>query len=186
MTTHPFQTIAPAFNAPATSDAESFGSAIWLWMQSNKHCDRPLFALKDMLLAPIQLGQYVLVMEHTPHGAGRRPIGYLGWANLSAEAEARYVDNPLTGLRREDWNSGDRMWFIDFVAPLGHAAQVHATWKPLLAHSSGRYMYHRSNERGVQIRKFVGARVSAQEASHWWAQRPVMAVPPAVSQHHNA
>ena len=77
--------VAPAFGHLAASDAESFGSAVWLWMQAAKLHDRPLYALDRVLLPAIQLGQYVLVMEIDDAGA-KRPIAYLGWANLSAEA----------------------------------------------------------------------------------------------------
>lgn len=169
-------TIAPAFKLPAHSDAESFGSAAWLWMHSNLHKHHPLIALEHTLLPAIRLGQYVLVLEQDATTGVRRPIGYLGWANLSPQAEARYISNPIAGLRSEDWNSGDRMWFTDFIAPFGHAAKVHAIWKPLFAHASGRYMYHRSNERGVQVRQFVGAQVNPADARQWWAQRPMLAV----------
>jgi cytolysin-activating lysine-acyltransferase len=117
--------VAPAFGHLAASDAESFGSAVWLWMQAAKLHDRPLYALDRMLLPAIQLGQYVLVMEIDDAGA-KRPIAYLGWANLSAEAEVQYVISPITSLTREDWNSGDRMWLIDFVAPFGNASKLHA------------------------------------------------------------
>lgn len=177
MTASTTHIVAPAFNLPATSDAESLGVAVWLWMHAPKHNTRPLFALEHGLLPAIHLGQYVLVIEKDTQTGARRPIGYLGWANLSAEAEARYVDNPITGLQRDDWNSGDRMWLIDFVAPFGHAAKVHATWRPLFAKAVVRYMYHRSNERGVQVREITGLQVKPDEARQWWAQRPILAVP---------
>jgi len=175
MTASNIHIVAPAFGFPAQSDAESFGSAVWLWMHAVKLNDRPLYALDHMLMPAIQLGQYVLVVEVDAGGA-KRPIGYLGWANLSAEAEARYVNNAITGLTREDWNSGDRMWFIDFVTPFGDASKAHAVWKPLFAKASGRFMYHRSHERGVTVRHFIGADVASQDAQAWWVKRPILAV----------
>ena len=165
--------VAPALGHPAISDAESFGSAVWLWMQAAKLHDRPLYALDRMLLPAIQLGQYVLVMEIDDAGA-KHPIAYLGWANLSAEAEARYVINPITGLTREDWKSGDRMWLIDFVAPFGDASKLHAASKPLFAKASARFMYHRSHERGVRVGHLVGTHVTPQDAHAWWKQRPIV------------
>lgn len=44
------------------------------------------------------------------------PVAYCSWARLSPQAEMRYMIDPST-LRAEDWNSGDRLWFIDWVAP---------------------------------------------------------------------
>jgi cytolysin-activating lysine-acyltransferase len=177
MTTPSFHIVAPAFNLPAQSDAESFGSVVWLWMHASRHNHHPLFALEHTLLPAIHLGQYVLVIEINTQSGARRPVGYLGWANLSAEAEARYIQNPITGLNRDDWNSGDRMWFTDYVAPFGNTTKVHALWKPLFAQASSRYMYHRSNERGVHIRQFVGARVTPDDARQWWTDRPMLAAP---------
>lgn len=176
--THPaYHVIAPACNHPAASQAESLGSAVWLWIHASNHSKQPVLALEHTLLPAIRLGQYVLVIEKVPDTGTLRPVAYLAWANLSAQAEARYVQNPFTGLTRDDWNSGDRMWITDYVAPFGHAAKLTSICKQLLCDTSGRYMYHRSNERGVQIRKFVGARVSPADARQWLAQRPILAIP---------
>lgn len=176
MTQATYHVIAPAFNHPAASDAESFGSAVWLWMNATPHSQRPLFALEHMLLPAIRLGQYVLVIEKSSGTGALRPVGYLGWANLSAEAEARYVNKPITGLQSDDWNSGDRMWCIDFMAPFGNASPIYNQWKSLFASASARYLYHRSHERGVQVRQFKGARVTSDQAHQWWATRPILAV----------
>nr|WP_315465325.1 toxin-activating lysine-acyltransferase [uncultured Rhodoferax sp.] len=173
MTDHPFKLIAPAFHLPPHSDAEAFGSIAWLWMHGQSHRDMPLAALNQALLPAIHLQQYVLVLDTRQQAA--TPVGYLSWANLSAEAEQRYLHTPLLGLRPEDWNSGDRMWLVDFFAPFGHSAQMLALWKPLLAGISARYMYHRSNERGISVRTFTGARVDPAYARQWWSDRPMLA-----------
>lgn len=170
-----FTIIAPAFNLPPHSDAEAFGSATWLWMHGSKQRNLPLAALDQVLLPAITRGQYAMVMEHLP--SGTRPVAYLGWANLSAEAEARYVHSPLNGLGSDDWNSGDRTWFIDFFAPFGHSKLLHTLLKTPMAGFSARYMYHRSHERGVRVLTFTGARVDPTYARQWWADRPMLAAP---------
>jgi len=146
-----YKVISPACNHPAASDAESLGLATWLWMHAPKHNVRPLYALDHMLMPAIELGQYVIVIETNHETGAVRPVGYLSWGNLSPEAEALYV------------------------APFGHAAMVHATWRPLLATSSARFMYHRSHERGVEIRLCIGIRAQPHEARQWWAERPILA-----------
>ncbi|MBU0587056.1 MAG: toxin-activating lysine-acyltransferase [Gammaproteobacteria bacterium] len=171
-----FKIYAPAFDMPVHSDAEAFGVATWLWMHAKNHREVPLLALDHMLLPAINLRQYVLVLEEAQHGT--RPIGYLSWANLSAEAESRYLNNPLKGLSNQDWNSGDRMWCIDFFAPFGHSRQVLALCKPFFSKASARYMYHRSHEQGVRVMTFTGPRVDPAYARQWWADRPMMAAPP--------
>ena len=171
-----FKTIAPAFGLPPLSDAEAFGSAAWLWMNSPKHRELPLLALDHLLLPAIRLRQYVLVLEERAEGVSR-PVGYLSWANLSADAESRYMDNPYQGLGAQEWNSGDRMWFIDFFAPLGESKRINSLWRPHFAAASARYLYHRSHERGVIVRTYTGARVDPAYARQWWADRPLLAAP---------
>lgn len=170
-----YKVISPACNYPAASDAESFGMAAWLWMHADKHNERPLYTLDRMLMPAIELGQYVIVIETNHETGAVRPVGYLSWANLAPQVEAQYVANPILGLSRDGWNSGERMWLIDFVAPFGHAARVHATWRPLLATSSARYLYHRAHERGVEIRLCIGIRTRPDSARQWWAERPILA-----------
>lgn len=46
------------------------------------------------------------------------PISFVSWAFLDEAAEKRLFDNGGK-LRPEDWNSGDRLWIIDIVAPFG-------------------------------------------------------------------
>ena len=117
--------VAPALGHPAISDAESFGSAVWLWMQAAKLHDRPLYALDRMLLPAIQLGQYVLVMEIDDAGA-KHPIAYLGWANLSAEASARF-------MHHRSHERGVRVGHL--VGTDVTARDAHAWWKqrPILS-----------------------------------------------------
>jgi cytolysin-activating lysine-acyltransferase len=176
-----FKIIAPALTTAASgaatqSDAEYFGSATWLWMQSRNHCNLPLLALDDLLLPAIRLRQFAIVTEETDHGT--RPVAYLGWANLNAAAESRYLRSPLHGLQNNEWNSGDRMWFTDFFAPCGNALFLYRLLQPLFCKASARYMDHRSNERGVRVHTFVGSQVDADYARTWWRDRPMLAFSP--------
>lgn len=167
------QILAPAFHLPAHSDAEAFGTAAWLWMHGDNHQNLPLLALDRMLLPAIRLRQYAMLLEVS--AAGSRPVAYLGWANLNADAEARYLQKPVDGLRAEDWNSGDRMWFTDFFAPFGHSKAVRALLAPHMAGISARYLYHRSHERGVRVMTYTGTKVDPAYARQWWTDRPILA-----------
>lgn len=170
-----YSVIAPTRQYPAASQAESFGSAVWLLSHSRVHRQQPLWALGRTVLPAIELGQYALVLERGTEASTQRPVGYLSWAMLNPEAEARYVQNPINGLAAADWNSGERLWYVDYVVPFGKVPRIHRIFKSLQSEVSGRYMYHRSHERGVQVRRFSGAGVDRQTARQWWAQRPILA-----------
>lgn len=165
--------IAPTLNRPPRSEAEAFGAVTWLWMQSPDHRALPLQALQQLLLPAIQTGQYLLLHERS--ATGLRPVAYLSWALLSAEAESRYLDHPLRGLQAADWCSGDRMWAIDWITPLGHAHALRASILQLLPQVCFRFLYHRGNERGLRIKTYRGRAITAEQARQWWLARPMLA-----------
>lgn len=168
---------APALNpqAPVPSEAELLGSAVWLWMHSRTHQNMPLQALHALLLPPLRLGQYMLAVEQL--GNGSRPVAYVGWANLSPEAESRYIANPYHGLQPQDWNSGDRMWMTDYFIPFGNVRPIHRQLQALMCNASFRYLYHRGQEQGVKVLTFSGSRVDRQQTRQWWRERPMLANP---------
>lgn len=142
--------LLPAVNADAEdcptswTEAEVLGASVWLWMHSNKHREIPLQVLSTLLLPAIKQQQFILISEHG------KPVFYLSWANMSAAAEARYIRNPSFSMPQDDWNSGDRMWVLDWVAPFGHTPVISKLIKRyLLADRCMRSLYHRGNDRGL-------------------------------------
>lgn len=176
----PFYIVAPGIkqhgfipgaqaNDAAWNEAEIVGSAVWLWMHSHRHRDKSIKELPMLLLPFIKHQQFMLVSENN------KPIFYLSWANFSAEAESSYIKNLPCTDPIEDWNSGDRVWVIDWIAPFGHTKEMMSLVKRyLLSNCCVRYLYHRGNESGLRIKTFQGVGVMKQEAQHWFATHPVM------------
>jgi cytolysin-activating lysine-acyltransferase len=176
--TRSWKVIAPALiqsqsDADSPSDAEIFGSTVWLWMQGPNHRNLPLHALDRLLLPAVRSQQFALVMETDAQTT--RPVAYMAWANLSAKAESRYIASPLYGLNEDDWNSGDRMWCTEFFAPQSSPRRVIRLLAPLFARASFRYLSHRSNERGAKVFTFRGTQVDPAYARQWWRDRPMLA-----------
>lgn len=171
------QITAPALGAPGYNEAAVFGSVTWLWMHVADHQDLPLKALTLLLLPPLKNRQYMLASAPDGNGDDIRPVAYVAWANLSAEAESRYLANPAVGLRPEDWASGDRMWLIDWFTPFGHAPAFRRAVGQLLADSCARALYHRGNERGMRVLTFRGDHISEAQSRQWWQARPMLASP---------
>ena len=88
------------------------GSATWLAMQSEFYNNWKLQDLKGHFLPPIELGQCIIFHK------GNTPIGFVSWALFDESAEAAWRDKTRL-LNLEDWQSGDQLWFIDFIAPFG-------------------------------------------------------------------
>lgn len=160
--------IAPAHSDEPWNEAQAFGSAVWLWMHSEAHRAAPLHALNALLLPAIRHRRFVLACENG------RPVAYCSWADLSEEAERRYLASPAVCMRDEDWTSGERTWVLDWVAPFGHTAALsHALTRHLMAHRIGRALYHRGERSGLRIKTFKGIGVRTEEANAWFAAHPV-------------
>lgn len=165
-----YDIIAPGLVEESWNEAAVLGSAAWLWMHSKSHRDAPLHTLSVLLLPAIKRRQFILAAE-----AGR-PVFYLAWAKLSAEAESRYLRNSPLSMPEADWDSGERMWILDWIAPFGHTrAMTRLLERRLFADRLVRALYHRGDERGLRIKTFRGSAVLPEEARWWLQQHPVQA-----------
>jgi cytolysin-activating lysine-acyltransferase len=52
------------------------------------------------------------------------PIGYMTWAYLAPDVEDRWINDPKVTLHLSEWNEGEALWVMDFVAPLGHGRRI--------------------------------------------------------------
>lgn len=161
--------IAPLFTQERWTEAETLGSTVWLWMNSQNHHELPLHTLSAALLPAIKTRQFILVSEND------QPIFFMSWANLSDEAEARYLDTHQLLMKPEDWDSGERMWIIDWVAPFGHTRKIKQFLaQHFMAHRCARSLYHRGGERGRRVQYFFGKSVSPRQRRLWKAAYPLM------------
>lgn len=94
-----------------------FGQVIWLAMRSPLHQGWLLADIERFIIPPLLHRQFKLYREDD------RPRAYVSWAFFSAEAEARYLAEG-SRIEFDDWQSGDRLWVIDFIAPFGEARSV--------------------------------------------------------------
>lgn len=160
--------LAPEHAHSPVDEAQVLGSAVWLWMHSAAHRDAPLHSLSTLLLPAIKLRQFILVSE-----AGQ-PVFFLSWLNLSADAEARYLREPAVCIPEADWNSGDRLWINDWVAPFGHTRQIHSLLRRRLwSNRIARALHHRGEEQGLRVHHFRGIAVMDLEARAWLTHHPL-------------
>ncbi|MDP2065517.1 MAG: toxin-activating lysine-acyltransferase [Burkholderiaceae bacterium] len=168
MSRPPLSIVAPGLIEQPWSEAEVLGSVVWLWMHSASHRDFPLHTLPVLLLPAIKRRQFVLASE-----AGQ-PVFYLSWASFHPEAEQRYLANSPLLMPEHDWNCGDRLWLLDWVAPFGHTrAMSRIVTRQLFANRWWRALDHRGDARGLSIRTFQGTAVLRDEAREWFAAHPV-------------
>ncbi|MDE0588847.1 toxin-activating lysine-acyltransferase [Halocynthiibacter sp. C4] len=99
----------PASEAPSAETLRIYGDFMFLAFRSPWHARMSVANMRAAFEQPIALKQFqVFRFDGIPRGL-------LTWANMSADAERRYVSGEI--LKDEDWSSGDRRWIIDIIAP---------------------------------------------------------------------
>ena len=118
----PAQPNAPVFVrgggfAPLSEDLlQVMGGILFLTQFSELHQRYPVTVLTDRIMPSVLLNQFRY------HRRGVTPLGFVNWAWLSAEVEARYLETFT--LKPEDWTSGDRLWFLEILAPNGYGVDL--------------------------------------------------------------
>ncbi|MBV1887593.1 MAG: toxin-activating lysine-acyltransferase [Parvibaculaceae bacterium] len=95
---------------PETGLTSLVGSIFLLMMSSPTHKN---LLLSDMewLVMPAVSSKQMRLIRHKD-----RPAAYVSWAFLSDEAEQRLLSHSPR-LTPRDWNSGEKVWIVDLVAP---------------------------------------------------------------------
>lgn len=97
------------------SVAERLGLAMQVVFQRGCYLDYPLASVKAWLYPAAQLQQL-----HIFVGGDQRLLGYMTWAWFTRETEQRWMQGSIDVLHISEWNEGERLWILDFVAMPGH------------------------------------------------------------------
>jgi len=110
---------SPAAPLPEALGAELqlIGELLFLCLQSPLHRHYTIKDIQNRFLRPAQINHYRLYRD------ARGPLAIVTWALLSEALDARQSAGPEP-LSQEDWQSGDHLWFTDFVAPFGQVETV--------------------------------------------------------------
>ncbi|MGF1734711.1 toxin-activating lysine-acyltransferase [Photobacterium satsumensis] len=98
-------------------EMQLFGELTWLLLQSPIHTDYPLSVLNDRFIHACHIGQCQLYYDQSG------PIGVVTWAKVSKEWHEQMLNDDIWPPTSE-WNKGDYLWFMDFIAPFGHCRQI--------------------------------------------------------------
>lgn len=107
----------PESETPSETRLRAYGDFLFLAFRSDWHQRMTMANLRLAFETPIALDQYrIFRFDGVPRGL-------ITWAWMSAKAERKYIAGDL--LDPEDWQSGDRLWLIDMIAPYkGLAASI--------------------------------------------------------------
>lgn len=77
----------------------------------------------DIVAMPALLKEQIWIFRD-----GDQPVGAAFWAYCNEATEKKLQDGPLLAsdpLTLDDWNSGDRIWLVDLLAPFANDNNKH-------------------------------------------------------------
>ncbi len=93
------------------------GELFQLFLASDRHERLSLQEFAMSILPPIHFDQFRIY-----HAKGR-PVGFVSWAMFRPQDGKDYMAGDFD-FSLEKWTAGDELWFIDYIAPFGHALQM--------------------------------------------------------------
>lgn len=136
------------------------GEMVWLYSMSELHRTWPIGSIHQWLLPALINKQYRIYHK------GKKPVGFITWARMSAEVETAYVRNTRT-LQPKDWNSGDRLWGLDLVAPFGDGKRIIKDLRHnVFPNDVGRFLRVRKGDDTLRIMYVHGANAVAKARDH--------------------
>lgn len=133
-------------------DYSQLGKISWLWSCSPLHRKWPMAIFATNVLPALVTKKYFLYEENG------FPVAYCSWANLSLECELKYIRD-TNSLTCEDWSSGDRNWFIDWIAPFGHSSYMYKVMRNMFATELFRSIHVTPGGSVGKISEFHGGKV---------------------------
>ncbi len=94
------------------------GRMINLMRESALHQQWPIGEIDHYILPPLKLGQ--VQFFYRPQ---KRLVGFVTWAMISPDLAAGMTQRSPE-LLPDQWQSGDRSWIIDMVAPFGDVRSI--------------------------------------------------------------
>jgi len=102
---------------PKAKQAELEGEVLSLFLASNRHRHSTIDDFASVVLPAIHFNQFRIYRD------ADRPIGWVSWAYMSDEDASGYIAGDFD-FKISTWKSGKHFWFIDFIAPFGHALKI--------------------------------------------------------------
>lgn len=112
------QWLLPCLNTQPINRAEALGMITWLWLNSPLHVDWPVHLLASNVWPAIERRQFFILRQRNG-----LPLVYGSWAWFDEKREVQYLNDPAS-MPNDAWSCGDRMWFIDWIAPFGGSKRV--------------------------------------------------------------
>jgi cytolysin-activating lysine-acyltransferase len=138
---------------------EICGKIAWLWMNSPLHDSWTMDLAARFILPAIATKQYLLIERDG------MPVAYCSWAFLNKSSEVKYMLD-ASNISVEDWVGGDRMWFVDWVAPFNKRDSVLMKNELIkkFPYALARAIRVKKDEKNARVMEFKGRKLDSIHA----------------------
>lgn len=132
------------------------------WLRSALHVHSPLNFFHAYVTSALKRGSYALVSD-----SRGIPIAYASWAWFDLAAEAKYIKG-TTSLIDQDWSSGSRLWFVDWIClDLSPVILIQYLRTLVMPDEMGRALRVKPGRSTGYIKEFVGVNVPSAARRAW-------------------
>lgn len=96
------------------------GVVAYLMATSKQYRSYPLGSLTVWIDPPIFTDQLAVFYRWNDS----EPVGYVTWALLAPDVEHRWLHDPQVLLHPSEWNEGENLWIMDFLALPGYCEDI--------------------------------------------------------------
>jgi cytolysin-activating lysine-acyltransferase len=144
---------------PGPKLAQLQGEVFGLYLASERHRGTPVSEFATWVFPAIHFNQFRIYRN------GTRPIGWISWALMSDQDARGYMAGNFD-FTIATWKSGTHLWFIDFIAPFGHAQRIAEDMKNNVFPDQIGFAPDVDAEDGSKrVRRFFGANVKGTDAA---------------------
>lgn len=134
------------------------GELFDLFLASNRHRGASLTDFAAAILPPVHFNQFRIYRDN------KRAVGFVSWAYFSSQEAEGYMAGNFD-FTVPAWIGGEHLWFIDFIAPYGHAIRMADDLKRnVFPNQVGFAPDLGDGNEAPRIRKFYGLGVSADDS----------------------
>jgi cytolysin-activating lysine-acyltransferase len=98
---------------------EQVGHAVMLMTASKYHSNKPIYYGAKVVCEAIRQGNMKSYYDEA-----HRMVAFVIWAFVDEATIERLLDDRNGLLSPPEWNEGESLWILDFVAPHGNAIQI--------------------------------------------------------------
>ena len=133
------------------------GEVLSLFLASRRHSGDSLNQFAAAVLPAIHFNQFRIYRDAT------RPIGWVSWAYMTEEEAHGYMAGDFD-FTVSTWINGEHLWFIDYIAPYGHALKIAEDLKHNVFPNDIAYAPDlEARDGSKRVRKFFGGNVVGKE-----------------------